>query len=154
MYVKIMTLTCLVDLCPGLSRGKNLVIDGVIEVWMPLLLAWCTNGCSHWPLHLPKVDVVAFLFQGWEKISSTKKLNRFRPPEVSAAVQKLELARERLRVQAEKDYINFLKSFAALYTPFRSAVSALAALDVLQSLALVSQNSGSASCDFQRALSI
>ena len=80
--------------------------------------------------------------QRWEKVSSTKKLNRYRPPEVTAAVQQLELAKERLQVQAEKDYTGFLASFKTQYTPFRSAVSALAALDVLQSLALVSNNEG------------
>jgi hypothetical protein len=80
--------------------------------------------------------------QDWEKISSTKAMNRFRPPQVAEAVQRMELAKERLQAQAEKDYHTFLSSFASLYMPFRSAVSALAALDALQSLALISHNSG------------
>lgn len=54
----------------------------------------------------------------------------------------MELAKERLQAQAEKDYRALLSDFSAQYMPFRSAVSALAGLDALQSLALVSHNSG------------
>lgn len=40
--------------------------------------------------------------QEWEKISGTKKVYRFRPPEVRSAMTALELARERLRLAAEQ----------------------------------------------------
>ena len=40
--------------------------------------------------------------QEWEKISGTKKVNRFRPPEVRSAMTALELARERLQLAAEQ----------------------------------------------------
>lgn len=80
--------------------------------------------------------------QDWQKISSVKKFNRFRPPEVVETVKKLEMAKERLQAAAETAYLEFLGSISSLYRPFRSAASALAALDVLQSFALVAQNEG------------
>ncbi len=40
--------------------------------------------------------------QEWEKVSGTKKVNRFRPPEVRAALANLELARERLHLAADQ----------------------------------------------------
>lgn len=52
------------------------------------------------------------------------------------------MAKERLQAAADEAYTEFLGSFSSLYMPFRSAASALAALDALQSLALVSGNSG------------
>lgn len=40
--------------------------------------------------------------QEWEKVSGTKKVNRFRPPEVRAALTELELARELLHLAADQ----------------------------------------------------
>ena len=82
------------------------------------------------------------VMQDWQKISSVKKFNRFRPPEVVEAVKKLEMAKERLQASAEEAYSELLGSVSSLYRPFRSAASALAALDVIQSFALVSHNAG------------
>lgn len=56
------------------------------------------------------------------------------------AVKQLEMAKERLQAAAEAAYSEFLGSISSLYRPFRSAASALAALDVLQSFGLVAQN--------------
>ena len=36
--------------------------------------------------------------QGWEKVCSTKKMNRFQPPEVKEGLQQLEIAKEHLQV--------------------------------------------------------
>lgn len=69
-------------------------------------------------------------------------MHRFRPPEVSEAMKRLEMAKEQLQANADTAYQEFLGSFAELYMPFRSASSAIAALDALQSLALVSLNAG------------
>lgn len=80
--------------------------------------------------------------QNWQKISSVKKYNRFSPPEVVEAARQLEMAKERLQAAADEAYSEFLGSIASLYRPFRAAASALAALDVLQSFALVAQNAG------------
>lgn len=80
--------------------------------------------------------------QDWEKVSSTKKTNRFHPPEVLAGMEALSLATEHLQAAAKAAWHAFLTDFAALYLPFRSAVQALAALDALHSLAVVAQGSG------------
>ena len=88
------------------------------------------------------LHLFANALQEWEKIAGTKKVNRYRPPEVRDAVKELEMARERLAAAADQAWQDFLGDFAALYTPFRAAVSALAKLDTLQSLAVVATNSG------------
>ena len=80
--------------------------------------------------------------QDWEKISGVKKFNRFKPPEVARAEKALEIAKERLQAAADDAYMELLGSFASLYLPFRSAATALASLDALQSLALVATYSG------------
>lgn len=71
-----------------------------------------------------------------------KKFNRFKPPEVAQATKELEVAKEKLQAAAETAYMELLGSFSALYLPFRSAATALASLDALQSLALVATYSG------------
>ena len=80
--------------------------------------------------------------QGWEKVCSTKKMNRFHPPEVKQGLQQLEVAREHLQAAALAAWEAFLGEFALHYAPFRAAVMALASLDALHSLATLACNSG------------
>ena len=75
-------------------------------------------------------------------MSSTKKTNRYHPPQVSAAIEALNLATEHMQAAAKAAWSAFLSEFAALYLPFRAAVQALAALDALHSLSVVAQGSG------------
>ena len=86
--------------------------------------------------------------QGWEKVCSTKKMNRFHPPEVKQGLQQLEVAREHLQAAALAAWEAFLGEFALHYAPFRAAVMALAALDALHSLATLACNTGYASNNF------
>jgi DNA mismatch repair ATPase MutS len=76
----------------------------------------------------------------WIKVNSTKKANRFHPPEVLATLDRLALAKEELKVACGQAWDAFLVEFAAYYVDFRAAVQSLAALDCLHSLALVAQN--------------
>ena len=139
----------------------------------------------------------------WEKVCSTKKVNRFHPPQVKKALQVcgcfltvpligffglypswasdrhpsardqpgshtpqhaaptgrgsdairkhqsntfalqvLEVAKEHLTAAADTAWLAFLAEFAQDYIPFRAAVQALGALDALQSLAVVANNTG------------
>ncbi|KAK9810008.1 hypothetical protein WJX72_003290 [[Myrmecia] bisecta] len=78
----------------------------------------------------------------WQKICSTKKVHRYHPPEVKAALSALELAKERLQAACAAAWEDFLADFAQHYAPFRVAVQALAALDVLLAFAQVSCNPG------------
>ena len=80
--------------------------------------------------------------QEWERVSTTKKMHRYRPPEVQRAMTELEMAKERLQLAAQQAWAGFMRAFAALYAPFRAAVQALAALDALQSLASLAESPG------------
>jgi len=82
--------------------------------------------------------------QGWQKVSGTKKVNRFLPPDVKAAETALELASERLALAAAAAWQSFLAEVGGWYAPMRAAVAALAALDCLHSLAAVAANAGRA----------
>ena len=57
------------------------------------------------------------MWQDWEKVSSTKKANRFHPPQVTAAMEALALATEHLQAAAKAAWAAFLTDFAALYLP-------------------------------------
>jgi DNA mismatch repair protein MSH3 len=80
--------------------------------------------------------------QDWERVSTTKKMHRYRPPEVQRAMTELECAKERLQLAAQQAWAGFMRAFASLYPPFRAAVQALAALDALQSLASLADSPG------------
>ena len=73
---------------------------------------------------------------------SLPAVSRYHPPEVSEAMQALARAQESLLAAAKAAWQAFLSDFAALYTPFKAAVQAVAALDVLCSLAVVSSGDG------------
>ncbi|KAL0026611.1 hypothetical protein WJX77_010338 [Trebouxia sp. C0004] len=109
-------------------------------------------------LHLPRLEYVSiqnqadFLIEvpvqvtdvpkGWEKVCSTKKMNRFHPPEVKQGLQQLEIAKEHLQAAALAAWEAFLGEFALHYAPFRGAVMALASLDAIHSLAALACNTG------------
>ena len=59
-------------------------------------------------------------------------------------MQELARCRETLQAAAKQAWQAFLSDFAALYVPFKAAVQALAALDALCSLAVVSSGDGCA----------
>ena len=71
----------------------------------------------------------------WERVSSTKKMVRFRPPEVKKALAALELAREHLTITANAAWLRLQTEFATHYASFRGAVRALATLDCLNGFA-------------------
>ncbi|OVA14090.1 DNA mismatch repair protein MutS [Macleaya cordata] len=76
----------------------------------------------------------------WVKVSSTKKTIRYHPPEVSKALDQLLLAKEELTVACRVAWDGFLEGFGKYYAEFQAAVQALAALDCLHSLAILSRN--------------
>jgi len=75
----------------------------------------------------------------WVKINSTKKTVRYHPPEVLTALDQLSLANEELTVVCRAAWDKFLGEFARHYAEFQAAVQALAALDCLHSLAILSR---------------
>ncbi|XP_058084310.1 DNA mismatch repair protein MSH3 isoform X6 [Magnolia sinica] len=76
----------------------------------------------------------------WAKVNSTKKTIRYHPPEVITALDGLSLAKEELLVACRATWDNFLLGFGRYYAEFQAAVQALAALDCLHSLAVLSRN--------------
>lgn len=73
-------------------------------------------------------------------MNSTKKTVRYHPPEVLTALDRLTLVNEELMVASRTAWDNFLKGFGKYYAEFQAAVQALAALDCLHSLAILSRN--------------
>ncbi|KAK9450703.1 muts domain V-domain-containing protein [Limtongia smithiae] len=74
----------------------------------------------------------------WLKMSGTKTVSRFHPPEVQALLKEREQHRESLTLACEEAYKSFLATIAAKYEELRGIVQALATLDCLISLAAIS----------------
>ncbi|XP_010255451.1 PREDICTED: DNA mismatch repair protein MSH3 [Nelumbo nucifera] len=94
------------------------------------------SGSTHL-IELP-LDVKVPL--NWVKVNSTKKTIRYHPPEVLTALDQLSLAKEELAVVCRSNWDSFLMGFDKYYPEFQAAVQALAALDCLHSLAVLSRN--------------
>ncbi|KAI3953539.1 hypothetical protein MKW92_005053 [Papaver armeniacum] len=98
--------------------------------------------------HFPEVytDGTAFCLQirGYPQIGlrSTVRRKQFvtTPPEVLKALDQLMLAKEELTVACRAAWDSFLDGFGKYYAEFQAAVQALAALDCLHSLAILSRN--------------
>lgn len=73
----------------------------------------------------------------WMKISGTKKLSRFHTPEVVRMISERDQHKEALAAACDDAFGHLLTSIASQYQPLRDAVSALATLDCLLSLAKV-----------------
>jgi DNA mismatch repair protein MSH3 len=78
----------------------------------------------------------------WTKISSTKKVSRFHPPEVVKLIRKRDQHKESLSNACDAAYKNLLAEIGSKYEAFRDCIQSLALLDCLLSLALVAQQPG------------
>ncbi|KAM7273537.1 hypothetical protein ACFE04_028201 [Oxalis oulophora] len=90
--------------------------------------------------HLIELSVDVKVPLNWVKVNSTKKTTRYHPPEVLTALDQLLLANEELTIVCRAAWDNFLRGFDEYYAELQAAVQALAALDCLHSLALLSRN--------------
>ncbi|KAK9240675.1 muts domain V-domain-containing protein [Lipomyces kononenkoae] len=77
--------------------------------------------------------------KNWVKISSTKNVSRFHPPEVIKLLREREQRREALTIACDQSYKQFLVRIAERYQDLRNTVQALAKLDCLLSLVAVSK---------------
>ncbi|KAH9618989.1 hypothetical protein KSS87_018300 [Heliosperma pusillum] len=93
------------------------------------------SGTTHL-IELPSDSKVP---SNWVKVNSTKKTVRYHPPEVLSALDQLSLANEELTVGCRAAWDKFLGDFAKHYAEFQAAVQALATLDCLRSLAILSR---------------
>uniref|UniRef100_A0A803M0F0 DNA mismatch repair protein MSH3 n=1 Tax=Chenopodium quinoa TaxID=63459 RepID=A0A803M0F0_CHEQI len=88
--------------------------------------------------HLIELPSETRVPSNWVKINSTKKTVRYHPPEVLTALDQLSLANEELTVICRSAWDKFLGEFARHYAEYQAAIQALAALDCLHSLAVLS----------------
>ncbi|KAL5597010.1 uncharacterized protein BROUX77_006958 [Berkeleyomyces rouxiae] len=78
----------------------------------------------------------------WIKISGTKKVARFHPPDVIRLISERDRHKEALAAACEAAYKDLLAAVAELYQPCRDVVASLASLDCLLSLAKVAAQPG------------
>ncbi|XP_047941935.1 DNA mismatch repair protein MSH3 isoform X3 [Salvia hispanica] len=90
--------------------------------------------------HLIELSLDVRIPSNWVKVNSTKKTIRYHPPEVLNALDQLTLANEELSIVCRATWEGFLKTFGGCYSEFQAAVQALATLDCLNSLAMLSRN--------------
>ena len=76
----------------------------------------------------------------WVKVNSTKKTVRYHPPEVLSALDQLSLPNEELMIACRGAWDSFLRAFDKYFSELQAAVQALATLDCLHSLAILSRN--------------
>ncbi|KAL2920635.1 DNA mismatch repair protein MSH3 [Bienertia sinuspersici] len=105
------------------------------QLRMPRLNFMNVSGTTHL-IELPSDAKVP---SNWVKVNSTKKTVRYHTPEVLTALDQLSLANEKLTVICRSAWNKFLGEFARHYSEFQAAVQALAALDCLYSLAILSR---------------
>ncbi|KAI3458167.1 hypothetical protein Pfo_014830 [Paulownia fortunei] len=89
--------------------------------------------------HLVELSLDVRVPSDWVKVNSTKKTIRYHPPEVLHALDQLTLANEELSIVCQATWDGFLQTFAGCYSEFQAAVQALATLDCLYSLAVLSR---------------
>ncbi|XP_020577568.1 DNA mismatch repair protein MSH3 [Phalaenopsis equestris] len=90
--------------------------------------------------HLIELSSDTKVPSNWVKVNSTKKSVRYHPPQVLATLDELVLAKEEFAVTCRKTWANFLTEFGKYYAQFQASVQALAALDCLHSLAILSRD--------------
>ncbi|KAL8543942.1 hypothetical protein ACS0TY_004478 [Phlomoides rotata] len=90
--------------------------------------------------HLIELSLDVKVPADWIKVNSTKKTIRYHPPQVLDALDQLTLANEEMSVVCRVTWDRFLRTFSGCYSEFQAAVQALATLDCLYSLAVLSRN--------------
>ncbi|CAK1368035.1 DNA mismatch repair protein msh3 [Cercospora beticola] len=78
----------------------------------------------------------------WTKISSTKKVSRFHPPEVVKLLRERDQHKESLSNACDAAFASLLAEIGRKYEAFRECIQSLALLDCLLSLASVAQQPG------------
>jgi DNA mismatch repair protein MSH3 len=78
----------------------------------------------------------------WAKISGTKKVSRFHPPEVIKLMRERDQHKESLAAACDEAFKDLLSEISQKYQLFRDTIQNLAVLDCLLSLANVASQSG------------
>ncbi|KAK7357346.1 hypothetical protein VNO80_16630 [Phaseolus coccineus] len=118
-------------------------LDSLIDLYRKLLIMQNLEFISiSGTTHLIELSTDVKVPSNWIKVNSTKKTIRYHPPEVVTALDRLSLAKEELSVACRAAWNSFLRGFSKHYAEFQAVVQALAALDCLHSLAILSRNKG------------
>ncbi|CAM8993437.1 unnamed protein product [Rhodiola kirilowii] len=118
------------------EKLESLIISYQKKFGMHNLEYISVSGLTHL-IELPVGTRVPF---DWVKINSTKKTIRYHPPEVTTLLDELTLKTEELAIACRAAWDIFLKKFGKHYAEFQAAVQALASLDCLYSLAILSRH--------------
>ncbi|CAM8986222.1 unnamed protein product [Rhodiola kirilowii] len=118
------------------EKLESLIISYQKKFGMHNLEYISVSGSTHL-IELPVGTRVPF---DWVKINSTKKTIRYHPPEVTTLLDELTLKTEELAIACRAAWDIFLKKFGKHYAEFQAAVQALASLDCLYSLAILSRH--------------
>ncbi|KAL5554365.1 hypothetical protein UlMin_041766 [Ulmus minor] len=132
---------------PEVARARNEVrvakekLDSLIIMYrkqlrMSKLEFTSVSGITH----LIELSLDVKVPSNWVKVNSTKKTTRYHPPEVLNALDQLSLANEELSVACRIAWDSFLRVFGKYYSEFQATIQALATLDCLHSLAILSRN--------------
>lgn len=78
----------------------------------------------------------------WAKISGTKKVSRFHPPEVVKLIRERDQHKESLAAACDSAFQDLLSDISTRYQVFRDTIQSLATLDCLLSLANVASQPG------------
>ena len=78
----------------------------------------------------------------WAKISGTKKVSRFHPPDIVKLIRERDQHKEALAAACDSAYKDMLADISTKYQLFRDAIQNLAMLDCLLSLATVAAQPG------------
>jgi len=96
---------------------------------------------THFLIEVPNT-VVKRIPQDWTQMSGTKYVTRFHTPGITALLEKKELLKEQLTLEAQRSWGLFLAQFNEHFAMFRALVQALATLDCLFALADVARLPG------------
>ncbi|KMS99092.1 hypothetical protein BVRB_3g066900 [Beta vulgaris subsp. vulgaris] len=122
------------------AEGANEKLESLISLYRKQLRMHTLKFVSvAGTTHLIELPSDARVPPNWVKVNSTKKAVRYHPPEVLTALDQLSLANEELTVICRSAWDKFLGEFARHYAEFQAAIQALATLDCLHSLAILSR---------------
>jgi DNA mismatch repair protein MSH3 len=136
------------SLFPEIAQAKRDILAIEAELAAHLVAARKLLGPDYARLEYLAVNNIEFLIEvkqadvkrvpkSWVQQNATKVKVRYHPPEVSAALDRLLLAREHLVNVSNAAWRTFLASFSSHYALLRPCIELLGTLDCLLSLAVV-----------------
>ncbi|KAK9456659.1 muts domain V-domain-containing protein [Dipodascopsis uninucleata] len=121
----------------AIENELELVLSSIRNLLNKSLLKYVTVAGIEYLIEVKNSETKS-LPKNWIKVSGTKSVSRFHPPQVIKLVKELDQRRESLTIACNDAYKDFLVLISSKYEKFREVVQELAAVDCLMSLAQVS----------------